>query len=369
MVNLSRESSTSKVLNLLRFPLAALVVFIHTPFSNNHSDISFYIGTFISEELATIAVPTFFFISGYLFFAKYNVFEWKQYSRAMKRKFSTLVIPYILWNALIFYGYGMLHGFELGISPFDLYKIFWAQSDGYVATSIFGYQFSILSSPYLGVLWFIRDLIVAMMFTPLFWHIITRLRFYSIFLFLVPYLLYIAIPIKGFGLVALTFFPIGATFSICGTDIVQGLKGYNKIIISLFLISLLTKFGLDISGISYHRLLGQIVIISGVAASLVLADFSLKFARISTALIILGEASFFIYVGHTLPIFNLLKKLELIQIIPHIGFSLYYILSWCLRISIVVVIYFAMKKVCPQILSVLVGGRLTNKPMLMKEAS
>lgn len=367
MINLSRDSRTSRTLSFLRFPLAALIVFIHTGFSNDTADPSFWFGKLLSEGVANVAVPAFFFISGYLFFAKYDNFGCHEYLHAMKRKFLTLGVPYLLWIALVYYGMGAYTHFIGSPHPWEFYKIFWASSDGYVAKSIFGYEFSILSAPSgMGVLWFIRDLLVAMALSPLIWMIVRKFRMWSVILFLIPYFLYIAIPIQGFGLVALCFFPIGATFSICGKTLEVRRRGIQLVILTIFLVLLLTKFILDINSIHYHRIINQLMIISGVAASIVIGDIIMNCAKmdnISKWICFIGEASFFIYVGHALPIFNLLNKiLTMLQDIPIVGYTLYYFLYWGLRLAIVTTTYFCMKRYCPRILSVLVGGRV-NKPI------
>lgn len=362
MINLTRNSQTSKVLEIMRFPLAALIVFIHTSYSSDKSDTSYYIGNFISNSVANIAVPTFFFISGYLFFAKYENFGWKEYSSAIRKKFFSLAVPYFLWIAIVYYGMGVLTGFRNGPAPWDLYHIFWAESDGFVAESIFGYTFSILSSPAaLGVLWFVRDLMVAILLTPVFWFIVKRLRMWSILFFLIPYFTFIAIPIQGFGLVALCFFPIGATFSICGKDIVNIVTGWGGWILGAFASVLIIKFGLDVSRIHYHRIIGQILIIIGIVSTVVIANYLSKYSRLANWICILGEASFFIYVGHALPVFIPLDKyVKILQSIPYFGYTFYYFTWWGFRIAIVVVLYFTLKRLCPKMLSVMVGGRIKS---------
>lgn len=228
MVALNRDSKESLALDWVRFPLAALIVLIHTAFTDDRGDIAFYLGKMISENLANIAVPTFFFISGYLFFARYERFGRQEYLKMLTKKARTLLLPYIIWNAVVYLYMMISHLHTDGtfgdIMPWELHKIFWAQNDGYVTTSPFGYQFSLLCTPVCGVLWFIRDLMVAMILTPIIWYVVRKCRLWSIILFLIPWLLNIGIPIKGFGLVALCFFPLGATFSICGKDIFRYIR-------------------------------------------------------------------------------------------------------------------------------------------------
>ena len=364
MVNLSRDSRTSRILSLSRFPLAALIVFIHTGYSPDSNDFSYLCGKLFSEGIASIAVPMFYFISGYLFFANFERFGWHEYTHTMKRKFFTLAVPYILWIALVFYSLGAYTHFSDEIQPWDFYRIFWASSDGYVAKSIFGYEFSILSAPSgVGVLWFIRDLMVAMALSPIFWMIIRNFKMWSIILFLIPYFLYIAIPIQGFGLAALCFFPIGATFSICGKSLEIKHTSFKWGILTIFTLILLTKLILDLNLIHYHRIISQLLIITGIATTIIISDKILNFERVTKWICIIGEASFFIYVGHTLPIFNPLNKiLTMLQDIPTVGYTLYYFLYWGIRLAVVTAGYFCMKRYCPRVLAVLVGGRV-NKPI------
>lgn len=358
MVNLDKNSIESKAMSWLRFPLAAFVVFIHTDYSTDGSNLAYYIGTLLSNGIAQVAVPTFFFISGYLFFAKIDRFGIKEYVHIMKRKFMALAVPYLLWIALAFYGYSALRGFG-DIQPWDVYKIFWAQSDGYVVTSVFGYKFSILSSPSgCGVLWFVRDLMVAMVMSPIVWVIVRRLKLYAIIVFILPYLLYLGIPVRGFGLVALCFFPLGATFSILGYRVTYVLSRFGRIIISCFLILVILKFVLDVNSITYHRLLVQGLIMFGVAACLVIARVCVISGSVLW-LIPLGETSFFVYVFHALPIFYPAEHMiDKIAYWSQYGPTIAYFTNWVGRIIVCVVIFYVLKLCMPNLLSMLTGGRL-----------
>ena len=103
--NQTEISILSKTMTYLRFPLIIAVVFIHTQLGetiiNGESvaeeskfiihDILFHI---ITNELARIAVPLFFFISGFLFFYKTDSFTLEKYKNKLKKRFRTLLIPY-----------------------------------------------------------------------------------------------------------------------------------------------------------------------------------------------------------------------------------------------------------------------------------
>lgn len=368
MIDLKRNSKESLALDWVRFPLAALIVLIHTPFTDDRSDFAFYLGKTVSENLANIAVPTFFFISGYLFFVQYKRFGWNEYRNMLIKKSRTLLLPYIIWNAIVYLylmiSYLHADGTFGDIMPWELHKIFWVQNDGYVATSLFGYKFSILCTPVCGVLWFIRDLMVAMLLSPIIWWIVRRCKLWALILFLIPWGLYIGIPIKGFGLMALCFFPLGATLSICGKDIFSYIRPVGAIISVIFIIIWGTNSFISFNG-NVPRLLNQLLILTGLVSVLYVSYISTS-NRSCQIICKLGEASFLIYVCHTLFVFYPLHYiLEPISIIPHIGKTLSYLFSFLIRISICTAGYFILKKVCPALLSLIVGGRMKNSTIVI----
>lgn len=55
---------------------------------------------FLCKIICPAAVPTFFFISGYLFFK--GLEEWKTdvWKRKLKKRIHSLLIPYLLWNLI-----------------------------------------------------------------------------------------------------------------------------------------------------------------------------------------------------------------------------------------------------------------------------
>lgn len=105
-------------IELLRWPMAVLVVCIHADFLNsdllsngrviNVNDLGsvYLIITYISQILGRIAVPLFFMISGYLFFRNFVEtaslevkLSW--YKKKIKGRVSSLLVPLISWNLLM----------------------------------------------------------------------------------------------------------------------------------------------------------------------------------------------------------------------------------------------------------------------------
>ena len=95
----------------LRFPLIVGIVFIHCfgkPFDIESTgngiptgmDLYNLTRVGISHVLTHVCVPTFFFISGYLFFIGLEKWNTKEWCRKVKKRGKTLFIPYLIWNSL-----------------------------------------------------------------------------------------------------------------------------------------------------------------------------------------------------------------------------------------------------------------------------
>lgn len=169
------DSEFSLRITALRFSLAVFVVFIHNQLD---SAIHFSDGDFIVEMpiwiqiihdifinyLGGIAVPVFFIISGYLFFAKP-----KPIVVTFKSKFKRIVLPYILWTLIAILLFFIAQRFEFSKPYFsqpekiisnwgmlDYFRAFWAWD-----TSID------LHPPFVSPFWYVRNLIIMMLISPL----------------------------------------------------------------------------------------------------------------------------------------------------------------------------------------------------------
>ena len=95
--------------------LAVLVVLIHTDNTYLYASLSdgtllssFAKGLFwlFSQNIAAVAVPSFFMISGILFYRDFTI---DKYPKKLKSRFFSLILPFILWNLfrfLLFYCLG-----------------------------------------------------------------------------------------------------------------------------------------------------------------------------------------------------------------------------------------------------------------------
>lgn len=95
------DTLQSQTIAFLRFPLIVGVVLLHSGFDNielAEHPVCDNVSYLLSQVVATIAVPLFFFISGYLFFCKIDKFDGRVYVGKLKKRARTLPIPYIFWN-------------------------------------------------------------------------------------------------------------------------------------------------------------------------------------------------------------------------------------------------------------------------------
>lgn len=104
----------AKISNI-QFVFALMVVLIHaaTIFINlPGKDLEYIFGEnastfvqiFIGDGICRVAVPSFFVISGYLFFHTFDG-TWTGWIEKLKKRVSSLVIPYLFWSLAVFFAF------------------------------------------------------------------------------------------------------------------------------------------------------------------------------------------------------------------------------------------------------------------------
>lgn len=192
----SSEKLLSDTISWLRFPLMVGIVYLHhnvTEGVQKHgmvlvdaapSWLAAFIA-FFSDALARVAIPLFFIISGFLFFY-YCDFNKSTYIDKLKRRTSSLLLPYITWNVIA----TILA--LVALLPFGTKQVLSDQSIGisdlnYTISGFF-YQFwdvtkGLFLSPYSGidgifpangVLWYVRDLLILIVFSPVIYWLLKR---------------------------------------------------------------------------------------------------------------------------------------------------------------------------------------------------
>lgn len=175
------EKIQSQTISFQRFPLIVGVVLIHSYFSevvingvdlmkNGIFPIYSTVSFLFSQIISRIAVPLFFFISGYLFFFKINLFTREIYLQKLKKKVQTILIPYIFWNLLVIAFFfmsqtflpGLMSGENKLIADYSIFDWFWAFWNTKMINPNIAEAYPICYQ-----FWFIRVLMVVMLFFSL----------------------------------------------------------------------------------------------------------------------------------------------------------------------------------------------------------
>ena len=325
------QKQISSTISWLRLPLVLMVIFIHSDGwgdYQSHSyidglvDISLYdlLRTLISQILCQVAVPMFFIISGYLFYMKFerNEWNWELWRQKIKSRFYTLFIPYLSWNILRFLfneGLRLVQSLRHGdsfaswvmvalnkVSPKIFFNIGLTDT-GYINWNS---EMIMMFVPEHVPFWYIRDLILMVVLSPLLWFLIKRFR-EAYVLTLVA--MFIAMPFEYFDIRGIVFFSIGGYLQL----FLQKHKIEN-IHISFSLLRICLMLFLMLVGINvFFRSALPLTVILGIAAIVMLSMKLYTKIKIPEQL---QKSSFFIFSFHMflVGIFNTLYSMSHIEI-------------------------------------------------------
>ena len=169
--------------------------------------LKYHIVSFIPHVLGNLAVPVFFFISGYLFFLNKDKYDIKDYVRKMKRMFFSIFVPYILW-ILLYNLYNHYTAFDI-LNPLTYcFSREWGDNHNLWGTIIK------TTSPSLYPFWYIKDLMIMEVLTPIIWLLLRKYKWCTIGILGILYFLQVPLFGKYISLTAIFVFTLGAFFSI-----------------------------------------------------------------------------------------------------------------------------------------------------------
>lgn len=309
----------STTIDILRFPLAIMVVFIHmNPKVTNLLEIDYnllschgiknLIGILFSHVIASIAVPTFYIISGFLFFINFQKWNWADNKSKIRKRVKSLVIPYFLWNFVpfILYIIFMLVGVCFkGNSISNVYSyiqeyswhIFYDCNEwGTTQVNWLGDNLR-MTGPYNLPLWFLRDLIVLTFLNPLIYFIVKRIRISALFILFIAYISRIWTQIPGFQITAFFYFTTGAYFALNNLNIVSFAKRFNYLFLPVCIICLFITTIYDGVNTVVGQFFCPFFVFSGVFTTFYIASLLIKRYKIKPNKFLVSS-SFFIYAFH-----------------------------------------------------------------------
>ena len=303
-----------------------------------------YVVEFFSKSLTLVCVPTFFLLSGYLYFYNINNYKLKDYIYKTKSRAFTLLIPYLLWNLigliiqigksvyLNFPSYGLIEGGNLSLEVAA--RGFWEFTNGY---------------PFAFAFWFIRNLIIFVLLAPVA-YLIGGKNQYILFLFLIVIFVF-NIPLWGFE-----YFILGCAMSMLFKSKINNIKptvAWIGLIVWIGL-ALIRLFG------STEHIEVLVKMSMTVGAFIFLMYFIKKHQQnVHGKLVsIFVSSTFYIYAIHqffcTVTRNLFIKKLGLSTFVGVTGSFL------CSLITMIVVsfiIWFVLKRIMPRVMNLLGGNR------------
>lgn len=217
MITQQESKSISSLKVIFCFLIILLHAHYHIPNVESVSDVgsvAFGLQKFIREYISTflcgVAIPGFAIISGYLFFATAE-FSKTTYLKKIQNRVFTLLIPYIVWNLIIFAGdaaLAFLGKINLVNSTewnfINVLNIFWSIKEGGAGTC-----------PYNGPLWYIRDLFILCLLTPVIYPLLKAKIFKYFFLLVFFASLFVSIPhVYYHERIFTSYFCIGSFFAV-----------------------------------------------------------------------------------------------------------------------------------------------------------
>lgn len=264
----------SVAISWLRFPLILCVVLLHCyctvplPHREDHQlyfNIVYPFGLWLGES----GVPAFFFISGFLFYISK-----KSYKERIKSRVHTLLYPYLLWNSIFLAIYLVLfwigHPLDIlgkNISDYGVIDYIRAYIDR-------GEYNEGNNGPILCTYWYVRNLFLLCLVSPLWYYLNKHLRF------LFPLLLvvwWMSLHHNALLAESILFFNLGAYFAIHDINPLEHITKKRTLFLSFWALlsfaDLFTHSVISFFGAFYvHRL----SLIFNIFAFLVLADIIVK---------------------------------------------------------------------------------------------
>lgn len=357
----------SKTISFLRFFLIIGVIFIHSRpdiyvFESMRLDVSqvplfYYTTKIFSNILSRFSVPLFFFISGFLFF--YNVnFTKIIYLEKLRSRIKTIFIPYIIWVSFFLFYYMILQFFlqnsflnidrSLENQVLNYSFIDYLHAYGIGNRNPIAYQF-----------WFIRDLIVIIIFTPFIYFFIKKIKY--IFVIFIGFIWYFNILtyIYYIEIASLFFFCFGAYYSINKKNLIIEFKKLFFISVFLYPAFIILKIFIVDNFLNLYIL--KLCNLFGVIFYFFVVSLMIEKDYIRVNLF-LSSSSFFLFAVHVQPqgfITNIL--FIYFKCKNDIILTLFYFLSIIITIFLCLVLYYYLNKLFPKFTNFITGGRNLKK--------
>lgn len=347
----------SRKIRILSAISIIMVLYIHMYYTEgSYMPILLIIEGAIGQGICTVAVPLFYIVSGYLFFLKMPDGV-RSIPAKLRKRVRTLLVPYIIANILTFVFYVSINLLIWKMPSLGNVVNFRILDNAIEAGPWNTFCLVFVNPPIAFQLWFVRDLMVAMIFSPVIYWLLRWImpRGWAKYILLLVLLVLIGCPTHIPCLSAFIWFTLGGYIAMC--DIRMDYIPAYRIVYSLFILYLIASI---VNQFCYTpSYTAKFIPIIGIPAIWYLYDIIVKRCNeLKNVQIIkwLASYTFFVYLCHE-PLLNIFKKLpllisrsETILIASYILTPvIFYIFACCLGRLI--------KAISPKIYYVYTGGR------------
>ena len=342
--------SMSSAISWMRFPLIFMIVLLHCYCAidaHGHDNYFRWVYPF-GLILGETGVPAFFFISGFLFF-----YSSKSYIQKIRTRVHSLLIPYVIWNGLILMVYLLMNlmghsmmvvGKSVADYVFvDYLRAFIDRGNWDAGNGV----------PMLCPYWYIRNLMVLCVFSPIIYYGIKYLKLIPI---VALFIWWISIPYNGMIDSSLLFFCIGAYFSIEQRNPINVLWKYRIAFVAVCLLFFLVDWSHCYWEIPYALYVHRLSLMLNIFMLLLVGSHIGNQHYLGQEL--LNHSAFWIYTVHypmTLALgavsARYLQGIADWQMFVFYWFGVLFITALC------VVIYAVLHRLCPKVLSFVTGNR------------
>ena len=358
-MNYKMTTGLSDKLKVISFICIVMVVWIHSYYTEGEKYLSTsFLMSFIGGGLCLVAVPMFYLISGYLFFLRTIDVGVKAIFIKQKKRIRSLLIPYVLANLLSMLFYALLK-LIAAINP-NIHGLINANLLDRAQGGLFhGFYYCFWEGPIAFQLWFVRDLMVFVLFAPIIYYLLlflTRNFFFTI-IGIVISVIVIIYHNDSFSW-SLGWFFLGGILSMSKEiDIItigrMSRYGLICIIVAIasFLINALNEIGYCVFFVNK-----DISVLLGIQGLWILYDRCIVINMNSKIWSTIFSSTFFIYLIHE-PFLNVLKKVPFFIGENAMLLNLSYILSPIIFIVVAVFLGYLFRSNYPRAYKIYTGGR------------
>lgn len=345
----------SEVVRALRFPLILLVVFAHIPLASDYAlDLPWelpasglawyhYVSRIGSYVFGYVTVPMFFLFSGYYMFSKPRAW-WTRavYGSELKKRLTTLLIPYLIWCTLSFVT-------ELGLSYWRGEGLGMDTGSAVLDRLLHAYLFGPANLP----LWYVRDLLLMTLLAPLVDWVGRRAPWLILLFFGVHVAGWWVLPVLSSK--AIIYVSLGAFLGQRQLDMVALAERGRYAILPLFLVSTLLLPFLPQG--AWHAPLMALYVPLAMAAFLIFGGWIYdRRPRLQAFFLRMEAYVFFIYVVHEVLILSAVRGFFYKQGWLETVWG--YFVCGGLVVAICLVAYAVLARVARRPLAISLGGRL-----------